>query len=262
MKKTPHSEWYKEWNVAVSHANIFYPESDVFKMMGFFSICSYTADQAQRMSVDRDSIKGEPVYLDTLYCDFDDQPEAAAAFCELLIRLSVEFTTWDSGNRSVHYHIPIVPLHGAYAPYSQKVWMASNAPGCDLSFYHASGYFRLPNTVHRKTGRRKELIDSFDGQTLDIPYVEPKVLREIGSGRADPTSTFAWYCALMGACPGSGSRYQTLWQIGAQFKLCGYSSDTIYDLLWKLNESWKTLAKEEEEVRRAVKDVFRRKFQS
>jgi hypothetical protein len=121
-------------------------------------------------------LKWFPVYSDELLLDFDDQPEAAKAAYSWLVARGHNFEEWDSGGRSVHFHIPIEPMFGPSVPASQKVFVAANFPGADLAFYHAAGMYRLPGTAHEKNpGQYKRRIVAYNILGGALPLVIPMI---------------------------------------------------------------------------------------
>lgn len=136
---------------------------------GFRSVYAYTAEtkaaiEAKGSTAD---LAGVPVYSDTLFVDFDNTDPSPLLFH--LYDEEIAHEVWLSGNRSVHVHIHVEPELGPHVPYSQRCWAEEYAPGCDLSFYHAAGQFRLPRTVHEKTGKRKTFDRASGRKRLEVP---------------------------------------------------------------------------------------------
>lgn len=120
---------------------------------------------------------GLPVATDRLFIDFDDDPESADKFIAWFRKHNISHSVWDSGGRSVHLHVVTKWACSPHLPYSQKRWLQELGEvlgaSADYSIYHAAGLFRLPDTVHEKTGRKKEQIGGLWGDVLDIPVIEP-----------------------------------------------------------------------------------------
>lgn len=153
------------------------PLHDVDTYTGFRSAFAFPDDVAEciREGSSTRDLRGLSVYSDMLFVDFDDQD--STRFREFLLREGLSFTQWDSGHRSRHYHIPIVPMEGPWVPLAQKDWTKVHAPTADISFLHAAGMYRLPRTYHAKTGRPKALIEKVEGGPITIPKTEPKAFR-------------------------------------------------------------------------------------
>ena len=143
-------------------------------LTGYQSMYGVTKAQAAA-NIHTGSTRGMdcPVWCDVVFVDFDDRPEDAVKLEKYLINRQVAHAVCDSGNRSVHFHIPIEPLFGEDVPYSIARWLEQHAPGHDPSFPQSrNGMFRLLGTTHEKTGRKKKMLRTFVGRLLDVPYVE------------------------------------------------------------------------------------------
>lgn len=112
------------------------------------------------------------VSSDTLFVDFDDQPEAADQMIAAM--QPYDFTAYHSGGRSIHLHVAIEPMTGSEVPYIQRSWMQKFYPLADHSIYKTAGIYRLPGTYHIKNpGKRKELIaTNKTGKLLNIDKTE------------------------------------------------------------------------------------------
>ena len=161
------------------------PLSEVSKVSGGFrSVYAYD-DATRDLILAQSSTAGlvsTPVYSDVLLVDFDNcEPDDLLYHC---YDNSLAHEVYESGNRSWHVHIPLVPAYGADVPWSQKQWVQEHAPLADVTYYHQAGQFRLDGTRHEKTGRYKRSVRKVEGQLLDIPIVarQPASLR--GGGQA------------------------------------------------------------------------------
>lgn len=159
---------------------VLVPYKDRYNYVGFTGLYGLGTEAAARVQESRSTagLSGLPVFSDTLYVDFDDCPEAAERMIKELE--GYQFEVYDSGNRSIHLHISLVPMYGGDVPSAQKVWMEKHYPEADLSIYRTSGMYRLPGTYHSKNrGCKKELISRHEGKPLKIerysmPIVIPK----------------------------------------------------------------------------------------
>lgn len=140
---------------------------------GFRSVYAFPEDMVEYIIANNSTrgLHGCELYSDTLFLDFDDVPEAADAFEDYLITSNTLYEKYDSGNRSVHYHIPLAePMIGPNVPQMQKLWVKKHAPEADISFYQPAGMYRLPGTYHPKNpGHCKRMLTSkTDGKRLFI----------------------------------------------------------------------------------------------
>jgi len=136
------------------------------------------------------------VYCDIIFVDFDDEPLQAAKAATFLQDAGIGFSLWDSGNRSIHLHIPITPIEGTWVAKAVKTWVKTNLGPSDLSFYHPAGMFRLGRTKHKKTGRHKIELKSFPGTPVLLTYepaFEPKALPKLDSAQI----LFRWKLNLL-----------------------------------------------------------------
>lgn len=139
---------------------------------GFRSVYAYSPEvkaaiETQGSTAD---LGWAPVYSDCLFVDFDGADPGP--FLVWLYDEGYGFELWDSGSKGHHVHVQLEPMEGSSVPHSQKKWVAANVPLADTTFYHQAGQFRLPRTVHDKTGKRKELLAKRGGKRLEIPLVE------------------------------------------------------------------------------------------
>lgn len=141
---------------------------------GFRSVYGWPEEAVAHILQTRSTagLKYFAVYADDLLLDFDNNQAAADAAQAWLLANNITHTMWDSGGRSVHFHIKIQPMLGRMVPASHKKFVAATFPGADLSFYHAAGMYRLPFTAHEKNpGRYKEMTGHLYKYTLDIPLL-------------------------------------------------------------------------------------------
>lgn len=192
------------------------PLEDVGLYRGFRSIVAYddvvaTEIRAQGRTA---NLRGQVVYADTLFMDFDGHdPHAFRAW---LLASGLAWEEYNSGNRSVHFHIPLVPVAAPWVTEAMRVWVKAAAPTADCSFYHPGGQYRLPGTYHTKRpGQRKELVAAGEGKALVLP--ETLAPRATGLMRAD--SSPEAFLAMLMMRKGEGGRRPWLWQaatVGAE----------------------------------------------
>lgn len=148
---------------------------DVKGRQGFQSVFGYP-EQTTLVIQKQGNTKGIshlPVYCDTIFVDFDDNPGAAGAFCAWLDVEQIAYEEFTSGNRSYHYHIPADPCTGAWVPRAVYEFAAKYADGCDLSIYRHTGLFRIEGTWHEKNpGQLKARTKTGAGRSIKLE--EPK----------------------------------------------------------------------------------------
>lgn len=240
--------WEYRSNVSRSGAPVYVPFNVLLNLQGFQSVFGIPLEEAEKNTVRGSSAKSTyPVYCDTLLLDFDDCPDKAALAEEYLKQAKVAFLKFDSGNRSIHLHAAIEPMCGVAVPGSIKQWVSANMEGADTSFYHNQGMFRLPGTVHRKTGRKKLLLERVDGHRLIIPVLELRRY-ERGVGRdGEVADTFGSILEKMAYLthfpPSPGNRHMSLWSLAERLNVLFKGEpdrlQTIETMLWSLNETWR-----------------------
>jgi hypothetical protein len=145
------------------------PKEELVGLMGFRSIFGFDEDAQAYIRQERTTsgLVGHNFYADELLVDFDDAWLAAESFAEDLAPYS--YTMWDTGGRSIHFHVDIEPMYGPHTPYIHRAWMKEFAPGSDINIYKSSGIYRLPGTYHHKTvGARKVLLETNTGSKLEL----------------------------------------------------------------------------------------------
>jgi len=140
---------------------------------GFRSIYGFSEEAVEQIRENNSTreLKNFEFFSDTLFVDFDDQPEAAK---EMEIALKdYQWEMYDSGGRSVHFHIKIEPMLGKDVPILQRRYMKANFPKSDVSIYKSTGMYRLTGTFHTKNrGCKKHLLKINEGKILSIGKVE------------------------------------------------------------------------------------------
>jgi hypothetical protein len=134
------------------------PLDEIHKHTGFRTIFAYDEETTEFIKEQggTQGLRGQPVYADTLFLDFDGHDPVE--FRIWLQQSGYGYTEWDSGGRSVHFHIPMIPVYGAWVPFAMKKWIKTHAPTADISFVHAAGMYRLPGTWHAKHPGRCKLM--------------------------------------------------------------------------------------------------------
>lgn len=213
----------------------------------------------------RKGLKQFTPFADTLMVDFDDQPAAAEELYNFLKASNITFYLFDSGNRSYHFHIPHNPLHDKRLPYTHYKWLLGvegitdhlSRALFDKNLYRPSSLFRLPNTMHPKTSRRKEMLDMHEGATLHLELVNPPIQKtsqvEAKAEFENLLDQLLWKY-LKGAA--TGEKYNTLFCLGVTCAEVGLSEETAVEMCSFVNNAFEN-PKNNEELRRAVIDGYK-----
>jgi hypothetical protein len=224
----------------------YVPFFELTRLTGFQSVFGIPIQDALN-NIRRGSVEGGvyPVYCDTLLVDFDDKPEKAENFQKFLNSLHVAHFKCDSGNRSIHFHVPIFPIIGENVPYSVKRFVEKYGEGADLSFYLYNGQYRLLGTKHRKTGRVKKILEKVKGRRLEIPLLDMPEDRLTGGsflGESTPLQLLQKAVSLMHDYPGKGNRHIKLWSYAQQLyenlPITGDKIEVITALVSCINTQW------------------------
>lgn len=224
--------YYVEIRPAVRRAGApnLVPLDQVHNFTGFRSIVAYDEDTANmiREMGSTANLRGLPVYADTLFIDFDGHDPKE--FREWLQGSGLGFTEWNSGNRSVHHHIPLEPIFGAWVTVAMKQWIRQHAPTADISFYHNGGQYRLPGTYHAKRpGQRKTLVaeQSGDRLVLQQPKETPLMFR-----LTETVSKEDFY-AMLAVAKGEGHRQPYAWLLSLKAAEAGFTFDEALEhVVW------------------------------
>jgi len=126
-----------------------------------------------------------PVYSTVLFVDFDNNKEAAQKFYNWLHKNEIAFEVYDSGGRSIHFHIDIIEMYGRDIHLKQKAFIKQYASGADLSIYKLCGIFRLVGTYHSSGGRKKLLAKEglfplvLDNYPIDKENLPTKIISSV-----------------------------------------------------------------------------------
>lgn len=202
--------------------------------------------------------KNFPVYSDEILIDFDADPQAAEEAYNRLIGLGVGFDVYHSGGRSIHFHIPHVPYEGFHIAYSHKKLLAELGIRCDWSIYENNRLFRLPNTIHMKTFKRKTLLETVTGGIIEVPIVEPPKSSYDYTSSMDAVGDFVSEMEyLLNNPPTRGKNYHcTLFKIAAACRSGGFSPDFTRELLEKVNEDLVDVPASDSEFEKSVQNIF------
>ena len=205
------------------------PLDEVSKHLGFRSVFCFDADTASLINElgSTSNLRGRPVYCDVLLLDFDQGDPVE--FREWLRSSGLAFETYDSGGRSIHFHIPVEPVFGPWVPAAAKKWVQQHSKGADISFYHPAGMYRLPGTFHAKhAGRSKHLIE--EGGTNKLVLTEPPA-RETRPFEATGSREEFFLLLLESREP--GGRQPFMWRLAMTAAQAGMElEETLENVRW------------------------------
>lgn len=242
------------------HTSEFIPIEDVINYTGYRSVFAWSredADTAHAAGTVK-VLKDRPAFTDTIYVDFDNNETGALAFRDELEMQDVLYDMYTSGGRSIHFHIFTMPVYDILVPNSVRKFMQNfKRYGYDESVYNYCSLFRLPGTLHEKTGKPKELIGQGGFYYIDLPLVEPDKIALIPADHDALSVAVALYSNYIGGGVAEGGRYTVQWKVAKAFQEAGLSFDTVLELVLAMDESWKNLSKGPEQTKRAVRDAYR-----
>lgn len=156
--------------------------SQLNNQQGFRSVFGFPEETARVITKQGNlkDISHLPVHCDTIFVDFDNNQDAAMRCRDMLRQIGVGYKMFDSGNRSIHFHIPIKPIEGAWVPRAVYEHVEKYIPGCDMTIYRHASLFRLAGTWHEKNpGNWKRVLEMEVGEdwVVEKPKQEYKPTR-------------------------------------------------------------------------------------
>ena len=184
------------------------------------------------------------VYADEMLLDFDegvggyDAKAEAEKLWHWLVGHEYSFQVWDSGGRSIHFHIPHEPVWSKHLPYSHKCFMDRLGVKSDESIFQTGRLFRLPGTLHEKTLRKKTLLESAEGKLLVVPIIEePPRQRLQACFDGEGVLHLATRLSMVANRPfQNGERNRKFFCLAMDVLSGGFSSDFCRELCEKVND--------------------------
>lgn len=226
---------------------------------GFSSLYQVTEETATAIE-QAGTVKGFKgvVWSKRLWIDFDNDTAARQADSRLK-EMGYDYVCYTTGNRGLHYGIlrPIQPTH--LLPLMDKAWVKSNFPEADTSIYTHLHPFRIPGTLHEKTGKPKALLFERRGRPLTLPPLKREEMQIVSLGQKQGKSVFDCFYVMANTVPvDPGKRHSTLIKLLNALKNdAGVGMDIA---MWWTSEWNKTLSepKEEHEIEKAVRSIYER----
>jgi len=232
------------------------PLEMVDNFIGFRSVFAYPQEVVDFIKATSSTrgINKLPVYCDTVFMDFDSHDPVE--FREWLKEQGWGYSEWDSGGRSVHFHIPIQPILGEWVPRAVKTWVREKAPTADISFYHHAGIYRLPGTFHAKRpGSCKRVVVERHGPPLVITQPTPQLASyEVFRSTKEPEDFYM----LVLQTQLEGGRRPFIWRAATVGFEAGLSYDEICERLLIWNQQYCQPSHEPIEVIKQIDAAYRR----
>lgn len=198
-----------------------------------------------------------------LVVDVDSGEEGRSIIEGILRSKGYAYEIWSSGGKGYHFYIPHELICDKRLPNSHKQVALSLFPKqhVDLTLYQHGRLVSLPGRVHPITKKRKHLIASIPGKSIEIPLVEElKVVRpfEVSPDGDHQLLAIGLQRAADLICfpPDRGTRHIRIWGTAKDLAESGLDYDTTLNLLLKVNETWDE-QKTEEEIIKAVTSAYK-----
>jgi len=199
-----------------------------------------------------------PVFSERLFVDFDENPiEDGKKLTKMLREMGIGYSVWSTGGRSIHVHIFCEPKQDWRVPVSQKLWIGSWAASVgarvDLSIYHAAGLYRLPGTIHSKSGKEKELLDINRAGLLNYELVDDVTAKpSVAPTEAGEALRSLWRQALQ---EDVASRHFHIFKLTSQADRLGLSPSYIEEICTWWNSRIKNPLDREEVLKKIYQTI-------
>ena len=243
------------------------PITEVMRQKGFRSVYLFSEEDAKSIIANGHSRNmGQYIpYANELFIDLDDHNYIDEALSNL-DKLGWRYTCYLSGSKGAHCHIP----HNISCGYGLPALHLSLAqqvhPKADTSLYRMGSLFRLPGTIHQKTGKSKQLLRTGGESTLILPWtvegakpvIEFKEYK--GTDGSDSELALSLHALLksLNNPPPQGKRTQNLWAVAKGLHQGGLGINTVKGLIDALNASWGNDSKDDETIMRVLQDCQRK----
>jgi hypothetical protein len=236
----------------------FVDSSELDRLRGFSSLYAITEDAASAIVQEGTTRKfAGVVWSERLWIDVDSY-ELAERTEGFLRESGYDYIAYDSGGRGAHFGVRRDHIPSHLLPQRDKAWVRENIPGADLSIYTHLHLFRLPGTVHERTGRQKEVVSRSSGRSIVLPpFQEQTVALSKASASAESKSVFGCFRVLRETVPVEvGERHAALVRLA--YALCQEANtdpDFAYAYMLEVNKMYSE-PKDEAEIEKIVRDVY------
>lgn len=150
------------------------PESGGFTSL--YAVDESTAQAIQSAGTAK-NFKGV-VWSERLWIDVDSY-EAADTTERKLKEMGYAFISYESGGRGAHFGVLRTSDPSHLLPLQDKAFVREHFPEADATIYTHLHPFRLPGTLHNKTGRPKRFVSQAAGKPIELPPYRDEV-RSVG----------------------------------------------------------------------------------
>lgn len=227
---------------------------------GFSSVYAITERDAKEITKEGTTagFKGV-VWSERLWLDFDKE-EAFVEARKRLKEMELDYVVYTTGGRGGHIGILRDHSPSHLLPTKDRAWASAQFEGCDPSIYTHLHLFRLPGTVHEKTGHRKQQIEHEVGKVLILPK-EVKVERDFANSEdnsdiTNDLSVFDLRTIMCNSIPaGVGQRHAQLVRCIYALKNCRVP---FIHAIWWVGEVNKLFSerKTNEEIEQIVRSIY------
>lgn len=188
---------------------------DKIPPIGFRSVYAVRKETAEEIKkTGFKGYKGE-VWAPVLSVDVDNYGHGQEVARQLKT-LGIGFRMWDSGSKGIHFEIDRIAPASKHLPFWDKRWVERNIENADTSIYTHLHLFRLPGTRHRETGRKKTLLETFQGKAIQYEQADltPPTFNNVTVVGTNDRSIFDDFMIKICSAPQeNGKRHQALMTI-------------------------------------------------
>lgn len=209
---------------------------------GYTTVYSFSEKDAREIKGSRSSRGFDRYSVGSTYLpiDLDDGEESVDEVVDVLKGMGLQFKVWFSGSKGFHIIIETTYQESKHLPYSHLQWVGGLGLGCDNTLYQHGRILSLPGRIHPRTGFPKQLIESVEGNILEVPIVEKPIFVYTGGGDVD--HSFSSFMSKVSDLtlnePRKDYRHTSLWGLSKDGLKSGVDPQTIYNLLKLAMGDW------------------------
>lgn len=266
-RPTTNGRWYCEWASDVYRRAGCMVTSDRISAIaenahrpGYRSLYWFDEQDAQAIIANGHSA-GMAAFVpasDFLLIDLDDGDASLPGYRRVLEDQGLGYELWSSGGKGYHLVIAHAWHHDQRLPYSQRCFVESLGLDFDASLYQPGRLISLPRRLHKKTGRRKRLLETIKGKPLELQLVTPPTPAfALSGGDSDEALARGLMAASMMTVnpPPHGGRHLAIWRCAKDLLAGGLEVEVVEEMLITVNNTWDR-PKRDSEVIRAVRGAL------